>query len=400
MMADNVVPLNAWRGTLDMGRGGPKKTLRNLMMHLQNLPGLGNTIRYNDFAGRIEWRGRLLADHDIIDIRLMIEDSGFEPTVGDVYPAVIRHAYDNSYDPVREYLDGLKWDKKPRLDLWLNTYMGAPEHEMIAVFGAKFLIGAVARVYNPGCQMDNMLVLEGSQGIGKTTAVSALFGRDFMISSISDFKTKEASISLQGRWVAEIAELAALKKTDITDIKKFLTETMDQYRPVNGKQVIDRPRRCVFVGTTNEHQYLKDATGNRRFWPAPCTRSDIPAIKADRDQIWAEAVHRFRANEPWWLTDLEHIAKSEALQGDRAESDAWGEIIDAWLDEPDVRLAEFMTTGVILREAIKMTMDRMNRLDEMRVANHLTKRGWARVKRRVAKGSPPIWCFKRPEAKA
>jgi predicted P-loop ATPase len=259
------------------------------------------------------------------------------------------------------------------------------------VFGSKFLIGAVARVYDPGCQMDNMLVFEGRQGAGKTTACSALFGREYMISSISDFKSKEASIALQGRWVAEIAELAALKKTDITDVKKFITETVDQFRPVHGKNTIDRPRRCVFVGTTNERQYLKDATGNRRFWPVPCGEVLVAKLAEDRDQIWAEAVARYSGGEVWWITDEAMLEKAEAIQGDRAEMDPWGEYIDAWLDMPENAVRDFLTSAYVLQEAIKMPVERQGRADEMRVANHLQKRGWKHQKRRPNAGGKPTW---------
>lgn len=395
-MTNKVVSLNAWHGKIQKdGRGKPRRNLHNLFLFLKESPGLGRTLRFNEFAGRVEWNGAPLADEDIIEIRLIIEEAGasvgFEPNAADVRQAVYRHAQEHKFDPVREYLDGLSWDKQPRLDTWLKVYMGAPDHEMIAVFGAKFLIGSVARAYSPGCQMDNMLVFEGKQGAGKTTAVAALFGRDYMISSISDFKSRDASIYLQGRWVAEIAELAALSKTDIRDVKKFLTETVDQYRPVNGKEVIDRPRRTVFVGTTNEHQYLKDATGNRRFWPVPCGVVKVDAIAADRDQLWAEAVHRYRTGEPWWLTDDAQIAASEAVQGDRAEQDPWGEFIDAWLDEPENRSLDFVTAASILRNALKMTADRIGRNDEMRVSNHLAKRGWKHSKRRPYPGAKPTW---------
>jgi predicted P-loop ATPase len=405
MMASNVTPLNAWLGRVQKdGRGKPRRNLYNLLLFLRESPGLGRTLRYNDFSGRVEWNGKPLADEDIIDIRLIIEEAGaqlgFDPSKDDVRPAVARHALENRFDPVRDYLDGSTWDKRPRLDTWLRDFMGAPEHEMIAIFGSKFLIGAVARIYEPGCQMDNMLVFEGKQGAGKTTAVSALFGRDMMISSISDFKTKESSIAIQGRWVVEVAELAALKKTDITDIKRFLTETVDQYRPTYGNNMVDRPRRCVFIGTTNEHQYLKDATGNRRFWPVPCGDVRVADLAAVRDQIWAEAVSRYRSGEKWWLTDAEHVARAEALQGDRAEGDTWADVIDRWLADPEVIGHEFMSVGVILSEAIKMPIDRQGKLDEMRVSNHLTKRGWTRVKKRLTKNAPPVWCWKRPEVKA
>jgi predicted P-loop ATPase len=321
----------------------------------------------------------------------MIEDAGFEPVVSDVMPAVARHALDNKFDPVRDYLDALRWDQTPRIDRWLHDYLGAHDHEIVSVFGAKFLIGAVARVYEPGCQMDNMLVFEGKQGAGKTTACAALFGRDYMISSIFDFKSKEASIALQGRWVAEVAELAALKKTDITDVKKFITETVDQYRPVHGKNTIDRPRRCVFIGTTNERQYLKDGTGNRRFWPVPCGEANVAAIARDRDQLWAEAVKRYRQGEPWWLTDTEHITQAEAIQSDRSEQDPWGEVIDQWLDEPENRGLDFLTSAYVLQNAIKMPKDRFHKADEMRIANHLAKRGWKHTKRRPYEGAKPTW---------
>lgn len=395
MMAD-VIPLNAWKGKLDQGRTGPRKTVRNLLLHLQNVPGLGDTIRHNEFTGRVEWRGRLLADEDTMEIRMMIEDAGYEPKDGDVFPAVLRHAMDNKYDPVRNYLDGLVWDRQGRIDSWLHDFMGAPEHDILAIFGAKFLIGAVARIYEPGCQMDNMLVFEGKQGAGKTSAVASLFGREYMISSISDFKSKEASIALQGRWVAEIAELAALKKSDITDVKKFITETVDQYRPVHGKNTIDRPRRCVFVGTTNERHYLKDTTGNRRFWPVPCGDVKTEELAAVRDQLWAEAVHRFRAREPWWLTETEHVDQAEAIQGDRAEQDPWGEIIDAYLDEPENRSIEFITCAGILRHAIGMSKDRLDRRDEMRVAGHFVRRGWSHARQAPKPGAKRVWGYLRP----
>ena len=356
MMADNkIIPLNAWRGSLEPGRNGAKKTLANLLLFIQNTPGLGKSIRFNEFTGRVEWRGAPLQDEDLIEMRLMIEEAGrndnFDADRTDIRPMIERVALDNKYDPVRDYLDNLKWDGTARINTWLRDFMGAPDHPVIGIFGAKFLIGAVARCYAPGCQMDNMLVLEGRQGAGKTTACAALFGREYMISSISDFKSKEASIALQGRWVVEVAELAALNKTDVRDVKKFITETVDQYRPVHGRSTIDRPRRCVFVGTTNEHQYLKDATGNRRFWPVPCGDISVEGIRDNRDQLWAEAVALFRGDEPWWITDDSHIKLAEAAQADRTEEDPWGLL---WIAQPAVN-------------------------------------------RRIVKGVPAFWCWERPQ---
>ncbi|CAB4140316.1 COG5545 Predicted P-loop ATPase and inactivated derivatives [uncultured Caudovirales phage] len=397
MAGDKVIPLNAWKGKLDIGKQGPKKTVKNLLLHIRNLPGLGKTIRLNDFTGRVEWNGETLRDEHIIDIRVIIEEAGFDTDRTDVRPAVERVALENTYDPIRDYLDGLKWDDTPRLDTWLRDYMGAPDHPVIGVFGAKFLIGAVARVYDPGCQMDNMLVLEGKQGAGKTTACAALFGRDYMISSISDFKSKEASIALQGRWVVEVAELAALNKTDVRDVKKFITETVDQYRPVHGRSTIDRPRRCVFVGTTNEHQYLKDATGNRRFWPVPCGEIKVEAIREVRDALWAEAVARFRAREPWWLTDETHLKAAEAAQADRSQEDPWGEVIERFLNDPERRLLPAFTSADIMTNALRIPTERQETRAEMRVGDIMRRLKWNKVRSRKIGDGKRVWAWERPE---
>jgi len=396
MMADNIIPLEVWKARIQKGRNGAKKSLTNLMLHLRNVAGLGKSIRLNEFTGRIEWRGRPLQDTDIAEMRLILEGAGYEPAVSDVGPAVDAYAKENAYDPVKDWLDSLKWDNVPRVDTWVQDYMGALDIPVLRAFGSKFLIGAVARVYHPGCQMDNMLVLEGEQGVGKTTAVSALFGRDYMISSISEFKSKEAAIALQGRWVVEVAELAALNRTDVRDVKKFITETIDQYRPVHGKQTIDRPRRCVFIGTTNEHQYLKDSTGNRRFWSVPCGIIDIPGITAARDQIWAEAVARYREGEYWHITDPETLKMATLVQADRTEEDVWGPVIDDWLASDSQINVKYFLSGDILYHALGMTRDRQSKADQMRVADHLDKRRWSSKKITISKGSKQRWYWVRP----
>lgn len=395
-MADNIVPLQAWKHQVQQGERGPKKSLTNLMIYLRNVPGLGRTFCFNELSGEVEWNGRAVTDEDYVDVRLMIEAAGYQPDKSDIPPAVARLAQDRTYHPVRDYLDALKWDGKPRLNHWLRDMLGAPNHPLMEVFGAKFMTGAVARVYDPGCQMDNMIVLEGAQGLGKTTAVGALFGRDYMTSGVSDFGSKEAAIAIQGRWVVEIAELAALNRSDIRDAKKFISETIDRYRPVHGRNTISRPRRCVFVGTTNEHQYLKDGTGNRRYWPVPCTRIDVDGIKAARDQLWAEAVARFRGNELWWITDQSELDLAQAAQADRVEEDVWASPIDQWLAAPNQSCTSFVLTSEILLEALHVPVDKQNKALEMRVAEHLSKRGWARKKQRIPGVPKPRWGYLRP----
>lgn len=389
-----VVSLEAWKGKIQQGPRGAKKNMHNLMLYMQHLTSLGKSLCFNEMSERIEWQGEPIEDHHVVDIRLTLENSGAEFHTQDVWPAINRHARDNSYNPILVYLSKLKWDGTERLDTWLQDYMGCKDQETLRIFGAKFLIGAVARVKRPGCQMDNALVLEGAQGAGKTTAVSTLFGLEFMTSSITDFKSKEAAIGLQSSWCVEIAELSAMKRTGLQEVKRFITERVDKYRPAYGKIVVDRPRRCVFIATTNERNYLEDMTGNRRFWPVPCGEVDVGRIEADRDQLWAEAVHRYEADEAWWIEDKEIIKQVEAAQSDRAIEDPWLTPIDAWLDEN--LGVEFVTASRLLTDAVKVPIDRQTRADQNRIGNIMQQKGWANERKIPAFGAKRVRGYTRP----
>lgn len=380
MMASEAIPLNAWRGRLQVGAKGPKKNLTNLMLHLWNLPGMGKEFRFNDLSGNIEWKGHEIRDTNYIDIRMQIESAGFAPPDKDVPMAVLRIAEDNNFNPIADYLNGLTWDRKPRVDQWLQTIFGAEDTEVTRAFGRMFLISAVARALNPGSKVDTMLILEGRQGIRKSSAVAALFGEDYVMNGLPSFKGQEAALSLQGRWAIDMGELGGFKSADIRVVKNFLTQTIDNYRPLWGRHFINRPRRVVFIGSTNEGEYLRDPTGARRFWPVSCRFVDLELLKSRRDQLWAEAVQLYSAGEKWWIENGSALDKAASMiQSDRYVEDVWAPLIDEHLSSSVTKMRVCVTANELLG-AIGVQPERRDAAAEKRVTDHLTHNGWEKAR--------------------
>lgn len=236
--------------------------------------------------------------------------------------ALLEMAERNKFNPLAAYLETLRWDGAPRIGRWLTEYLGVEETPYSAAVGRAWLISAVARALQPGCKADHVLVLEGSQGIGKSSALRALTGDQWFSDNMPDLGTKEAAMIAGRAWIHELGELAAMTKGEVERIKHFLTMQEDEYRPPWGRHPIVVPRRCVFAATTNRDQYLRDSTGGRRFWPVRVTRSAPQRLRADRDQLWAEAVDAYQRGEPWHLTG-EAEARARVEQAMRAEHDPW-----------------------------------------------------------------------------
>ena len=227
-------------------------------------------------------------------------------------------------NPLLTYLDSLKWDGIPRVSLWLDQYLHAERTPQAEAMGRMWLVSCVARARRPGCQADHMLVLEGAQGSGKSSAVRILGGEFYRGNLPSLRDTDRACHAIQGGWLIEVGELDALRGAEGTRVKNFLTQTTDHYRSPYAREYVSRPRRCVFIGTTNESTYLQDTTGARRFWPVRVGELDRHGLERDRDQLWAEADHLLKQGATWWPgADLDLSAVHE----DRFFHDEWEEAV-------------------------------------------------------------------------
>lgn len=285
-------------------------------------------------------------------------------------------------DPVADYLGGLKWDGVSRVDSWLTVYAGAAPSPYVSAVGRMFLVSAIARALQPGCKVDTMAVLEGPQGARKSTLARELFGVEWFCDTPLELESKDRFVALRGWWCMEMAELDSLRKSDATRIKSYLSSAVDSYRPPYGRGLVHAPRRCVFIGTTNAETYLRDETGNRRFWPVRCGTIDVEAIKRDRDQLWAEAHEMYQGGAEWWPdAELSRLCKAEA--SGRVQEDAWQSPISEYLSRVMLTASPHVSIGDVLRDVAKLEMGRWTQADQNRVARCLTVAGWQRVQRRI-----------------
>lgn len=244
----------------------------------------------------------------------------------------------NTFHPIKAYLESTEWDGVPRADRIFVTYLGAADTHFTRQVTRKMLLAAVTRLYRPGCKFDQMLVLVGPQGAGKSSLLAKL-GREWFSDSLRTFENKEAGEHLQNGWIFEIGELSAMKRTEVEEVKAFLSKTEDRYRVAYDRQVSEFPRKCVFFGTTNTRDFLRDATGNRRFWPVEVApeRAELSHWDHLTDdvvrQIWAEVLSWFRAGESLELDDEARL-EAERQQAAHMESDPREGLIQEWLESP------------------------------------------------------------------
>lgn len=364
------------------GEGAPKPIIANVVMLLKSAHQFFN-LRYDEFS-QAPFRGSVkLRDADFLDITNWTQLQGIHADLRVVTNAIMYVADECRFHQVRDYLNGLKWDGKERLDTIFIDYGGAVDTAYTRAVTGKWHIQAVARVMEPGCKADHMLILEGIQGLLKSGFFDAM-GTPWFIDSVSDLRGKDARQEIRDAWIIEMAELNNLHKAEANHIKSFMTTRSDHYRDSYGRVVQDFPRQCVLAGTINPgaNGYLKDPTGARRFWPVGiCKKIDIGIIHDIRDQLWAEAISRYRDEESWHLTDAAVLKAAAEAQADRYEADLWQDTVAEFIEG-----RAKVTTQEILVEALSLTAKAdWGRAEEMRIGNILTHLGWTRKRGGVGK---------------
>lgn len=321
-------------------------------------------------GGKGDW-----TDLDDIRVALWLADVyGLRVKTAHVVEAVSAVANDNAYHPVREYLESLEWDGVRRLERWLQDRLGVMDSSYTRKVGKRWLISAVARVCRPGCKADSMLILEGLQGEGKSTAARVLGGEWFMDTSF-DLSSKDAYQAIRGKWIVEMAELDSLNKAESTKAKQFVSSPIDTYRESYGRRMLDVPRQSVFIGTTNQDEYLKDDTGNRRYWPVMCTKVDLEGLRADRDQLWAEALACFRAGDIWWV-ERDEADVFAAEQDQRYQADMWEDLVVGYL--ADKHIGDTVTGAHLLEHALNIDPSHWGRPEQMRIGKIMHRMNWPR----------------------
>jgi predicted P-loop ATPase len=378
--------------------GLPKRSYRNARAAIK---AIGASLSFDEFhdlmlivCGAIgEWAGEL-TDAACSALRQAIVNAyEFDPGKEHIHDAATQLCIENKFNPIIQYLDGLQWDGKPRIGTWLSTYLGADDTPLHQAQGQLILIAAVRRARKPGCKFDHILTLEGLEGTMKSSAIAVLAGDgNFSDQAILGASEKEQQEHLRGVWFYEIAELAGIKRADAAKVKSFASRTEDRARPAYGRRLVTAKRRCIFIGTTNDKLYLQSQTGNRRFWPVETNVIDIEKLKADRDQLFAEAAVLEAKGFPLSLPQALWAAAAEA-QEERRNVEPWEEMLAPKL----VAIAgaihstaegeqERLTTRQILTTYLGFTDDKIQPWMYQKLAPIMNRLGWKGPKQMKVNG--------------
>lgn len=390
---DDPPPDEDWQQGLIYKKGDVSSCLANAELILSHSPEWEGVVAYDLFAERTVFRRALPFDRrgdpegewsDHLDARTAIHMQRqwrveFSPsTVGQ---AVEVHARSHRFHPVREALEALPpWDGIRRNTEWLSDFLGVARTEYVALVGKFFLLGMIRRVMEPGCKFDYCLVLEGEQGRGKSTVARILSWHWFCDTDL-DLNNKDSLMALPGHWVYEIAELGSLMKAEERKQKSFLSRQEDEYRPPYGKRLIRAPRQCVFIGTTNEEEYLKDATGGRRFWPVMVGEDvNLDGLLAAREQMFAEALHDYRQRERCYPSPEEQARLFTPEQAKRGMPEPFEDFLFGWVDKQAVpfSMAEAAADG------LSLTPDKLTPAVVTRLGIVLKRLGCVRIENRTA----------------
>jgi putative DNA primase/helicase len=352
-------------------------------------------------------------DNDMRRAALWLEqEHEIRVSIGTVKDALLVVSDMNRRHPARDWLKSLKWDRSHLLDEMFIRICGARDEPYSREISKNFLIGAVARIMKPGCQLDSMPIIEGRQGVGKTSFFKALFGEQWFLSSNIDITSKDGYQVLARKWCVELGELESLRERQVAAIKRYVSQSVDTYRPSYGHKAQDFPRQCVFAGTTNDFAYLKDGTGARRFWPLVVLGIkledgrfgvDLNLLQTWRDQLFAEAYFRYKQGEAWHITDPELLKEHAIIAEEKREVDPWEVSVAKWVDKRLKTKAgrvnisnNGISTDEVLVRALHVPRGQHSKHDEMRAAETLRAIGFV-TRERVSIGGARSWTFKNPK---
>lgn len=374
--ADEVEPDQDILASLPKSRNGDiRDTIATLQAIFDEDRRWQGRLRWSELTGQPEMDGQTITDEMETEAAAWVENVyGVKCSTARIHEVLRSIAARHPYHPVVEYLEGVTWDGVERLDFMLEDYFGATS-TLSRAYSRCWLISMVARVMQPGCKVDTVPILKGLQGGQKSTMLSILGGKWFSDSTIS-IGEKEGYQQLRGIWLLELGELDAVAKREWSSVKAFTSAQVDTYRPSYGRNTIRVPRQTVFVGTTNEASFLGDATGSRRFWViSVADQLDVEGLAKVRDQLFAEAVVRYRAGERWWLTPEEDAIRAE-------EAKAY-ESVDPWMEAVSSALIGLRSTTLaeIAWKALEKKPGELHGGDEKRLSRILDALGWARANR-------------------
>lgn len=339
-------------------QGETKNCMHNIALILDNHKDWKGVLEYDEFADRIITRKpspisskpiESWSDAHLLETMNWFganRDYQFDAAKNAVQDAVILVAKRHRIHPLRERMESFTWDGVPRVAKWLHTYLGAKDDAVHSYMGQSWLIGAVARLFNPGCKVDTTIILEGKQGARKSSALR-LLALGYFTDDLPDLHSKDIGMHLAGVFIIEFSELDALSRSENSRTKAFVVRQVDRYRAPYDRNITERARSCVFSGSVNHDQYLTDETGNRRWWPVTVCDVDLEALARDVEHLWAETIHLYRAGTPWHTTDQGLVQELQAHVADRAKQDSWEDDVLAFVaNKETVRSNDILTLGL------------------------------------------------------
>ena len=379
-------------GVPQNSNGAPIINIDACVRIITGLTDLKNLVWLDEFYQRIFTRWKTDTFREWVDIDNLTLCLQFQREYGlqrmsdkIIYDAIRVIAHNNKRNEPKDYIESLEWDQIPRIRRFFTDYYGADDSEYTLAASKNWWVSMVARIFSPGCQMDNMVILKGPQGRFKSSSLRIIGGKWYTAGGDSVL-SKDFYQNLQGKLIIEIGELDSFARSEVNTIKRVVSNPTDRYRKPYDRLPDDHPRQCVFVGTTNEDLILKDHTGGRRFWPIEISDIKLDKIKDDRDQLFAESLHLYKAGEKWYEMPIDETL---LVQEENRDFDEWEQhIYDYLLGKTRVTISD------IAEGCLKIGLDKMDRRIQMRVARCLTSLGWERKTDRVDGKPRKVWISK------